>query len=313
MCADHDGQSQLYAWDVDSNKLERRTFRENGVGGGLLSSDGHRILYHQDEDGQEDGHFVFLPYEGGTPASITPDLPPYSSFGLFKSSNSDQLGFIGAGPDGFSTYSVEIGQEPRLRNHSEHLCIGVALSSDGELLAIGSTARSRTSSRSLLVFDAGGEQVAELWDGDGTDIGTNMIEIGAFSPAADDVRLATATNRSGFVRPFLWDPRSDSRQELRLDGLGGDVIPTAWSPDGSRLVLCQQWQAQLQLYLYAIDDESLSRVDHPPGEVHSTLFSSDGSILTVWENPATPPRLIALDELRGHQQQTVLGVSPCYS
>ena len=55
-------------------------------------------------------------------------------------------------PNGFSTYALKVGQEPHVIYHSEQLCLGTALSSDGELAAIGSTDRSGTSSRNLLVF-----------------------------------------------------------------------------------------------------------------------------------------------------------------
>ena len=310
VCSDHSGKSQLYAWDVEGDILAQRTDQKIGVGAGMLSSDGRYILFHKDQDGQEIGHYVCMPYEGGDLESITPDLPPYSSFGLVQSSNADLIGFTGATPSGFTTYALKIGQAPHLIYHSEQLCLGTALSSDGELVAIGSTDRSATSSRNLLVFKAdGGQRIAELWDGESTDIGTNMIEIGAFSPAPGDRRLATATNRSGFVRPVLWDPLSNERQDIDLAGIDGDIIPHAWTPDGKRLVLRQQWQAQYRLHLYDTHDGSLVALDHPPGVVYSTLFAPDGSILTVWQDPAPPPRLIALDEQSGRQSRVVLNVS----
>ena len=88
-------------------------------------------------------------------------------------------------PNGFSTYALEVGQEPHVIYHSEQLCLGTALSSDGELAAIGSTDRSGTSSRNLLVFKVdGGQQIGELWDGESTDIGIPLLPCRGFDPTA---------------------------------------------------------------------------------------------------------------------------------
>ena len=65
------GQYQLYIWDIPSNSLRQITFRPDGTVFGLLSPNGRFIYYHQDEGGNEIGHFVRIPWGGGEPEDIT--------------------------------------------------------------------------------------------------------------------------------------------------------------------------------------------------------------------------------------------------
>ena len=73
------GNYQLYTWDVPTGTLRQLTTRPDGVFLGFISPDGRSVYYLQDEGGNEIGHWVRVPYEGGEPQDITPDMPPYSS------------------------------------------------------------------------------------------------------------------------------------------------------------------------------------------------------------------------------------------
>ena len=79
VCSDQDGIWQLYAWNPRTGELSQRTDLPAGVVDGLLSADGETIYYLQDEGGSEIGHFVRMPYEGGLPEDITPDMAPYNA------------------------------------------------------------------------------------------------------------------------------------------------------------------------------------------------------------------------------------------
>jgi hypothetical protein len=73
------GVFQLYAWDVASGALNQLTDVAKGKGFGAISPDGRWVYYLQNHDGDEIGHFVRLPFAGGPPEDITPDLPAYTS------------------------------------------------------------------------------------------------------------------------------------------------------------------------------------------------------------------------------------------
>src|SRR4051794_30745553 len=61
------GVYQVYAWDVPSGTLRQITHQPTGLQLGLISSDGNYIYYLKDERGNEIGHFVRSPFEGGEP------------------------------------------------------------------------------------------------------------------------------------------------------------------------------------------------------------------------------------------------------
>jgi hypothetical protein len=58
---------QLYAWDVPAGRLRQLTDRPAGTKGGWLSPDGRYVYNLEDEQGDEIGHIVRLPFEGGEP------------------------------------------------------------------------------------------------------------------------------------------------------------------------------------------------------------------------------------------------------
>ena len=70
------GTFQLHAWDVRSGRLRALTNRAAGTIAGAISPDGRFVYYHDDAGGNELGHFVRIPFEGGSPTSITPGVPP---------------------------------------------------------------------------------------------------------------------------------------------------------------------------------------------------------------------------------------------
>ena len=75
----HSGVAQVYAWDVPTGALRPLTDNPAGVTFGLLSPDGRFFYYMDDAKGNEQGHYVRVPYAGGPPEDLTPDLPPYGA------------------------------------------------------------------------------------------------------------------------------------------------------------------------------------------------------------------------------------------
>jgi len=74
------GMLQFHTWDVLSGTLNQLTHTPGGQNTFLhLSPDGRWCYYLKDEHGNEIGHYVRMPYEGGEPEDITPEMPPYSS------------------------------------------------------------------------------------------------------------------------------------------------------------------------------------------------------------------------------------------
>ena len=187
---------QLYAWEIDSGNLKQLTNLPAGVADGMLSADGEHVYYLQDEGGNEIGHFVRVPFAGGPPEDVTPDLPPYSPVQISQSSSGNIIGAQVAEPDGQKLYLWAAGSKPRQIHNSQFPAFGQSISCDGEIAVIATMKSGESLDTQLLAFDSeSGEQVAELCDGKGVSNST-----GKFSPIAGDFRMLSTTTRSGHVR-----------------------------------------------------------------------------------------------------------------
>lgn len=304
VCTNKDGVYQLYSWDIPSNRLIQVTHQPAGVFLGIISHEGNHIYYMKDEGGNEIGHFVKVPFDGGNAEDISPDLPPYSSFDIFQSRAGNTLGFVPAGKDGFKVYIKSNDGEPKLIHHSESLVSQPILSSDGKILALCSSERTKSLDTSLVVFNVEtGEQVNELWDENAS------IEDPIFSPVNGDARLVCITSQSGFERPLIWDTSTGERTALQLDEIPGSILPHAWSDDSRQILLCQVYQAQYQLYHYEVGTHTVTKLEHPVGSLGAFIggyFAGQDEIWVTWEDAANPSSLIALDSRTGKLTRTVV-------
>ncbi len=271
------GTTQFHAWDVSSGALRQLTDTPGGHSSFVqLSPDGRWAYYLKDESGTEIGHYVRVPYEGGPPVDITPDLPPYSSFGFAISRAGNRLGFMAAGSDGFRIYLMDLGTDgslgkPRELYYSPKLTFGPAFSADGETVLVMSSDRSDRPLFALLAFDAAsGEQLGELWDGP-----ENSLEIQMASPLPGDPRFVATTTRTGTETLLVWNPRTGQREDLYLPGLTGSQRAFDWSPEGNRLLMRTFNQAVQQLYIYDFSTGQSSALLAPEGEHNSAYFTPD--------------------------------------
>src|SRR5262245_29031813 len=260
------GTYQLYAWDVPTGELRALTDRPAGTLLGGIAPDGRSVYYFDDQQGNELGHFVRVPFEGGTPQDLTPTMAPYATRGSAVSQAGNLFAWTLAHAAGHHLYCLDLGPEgtfstPRLLYQSPREFWHPVLAHSGELAVIASTARTGKRQFSLLAFDTSRSILLnELWDGP-----ESSLQPMVFSPLAGDCRLLATTNRSGFARPLLWNPYTNERTDLTLTDLEGAVLPLDWSPHGNRLLLCQVLRAVQHLYLYHLAGDILTRLQHPSG------------------------------------------------
>ncbi len=310
---------QLYAWDVPQGQLRQLTHRPDGTWEGLISPDGRHVYYLEDEKGSEVGHIMRLPFEGGQPVNMTPELKPYTLRGFHVSDAGNFLTLTPVNADGFQLYVVELAPDggfgrPRLIYRTPQEAWDSLPTYGGEIVFMQSTERAGGQRRySTLAFDvASGERIGELWDGP-----EYSVEPLTTVPLPGDFRLLATTNRSGFRRPLVWNPRSGQRTDLPLPELQGDVFPVEFSPDGRRILLNQLHHAAQRFYFYDLDTAQLSPLDHPSGAFGAfggffggaAYFGPPGEIFAHWQDAANPIQLIALDDKSGAMKRTVLSVS----
>lgn len=309
VCTDQDGLRQLYAWNVDTGDLRQLTDRPAGVVNGLLSSDGEYIYYLRDDGGNEIGHYFRVPFEGGPGEDVTPDLPPYTSFQISQSYCGNMLGAWVADPGGQMLYIFAHGQTPRQIYKTQNLFFGPSLSHDGVVAVIATTEGTNSPDTRLVAFEPiSGNKLAELWDGEGI-----THSLGEFAPLPGDYRMLSTTSESGYARPIIWDLSTGERRELNIANIPGEVSAWIWSKDAKKVLLSQLHQARQQLFLYDLEADTVTKLQHPDGvlgsEFDKGIFTDDNKILVIWQDPVHPPRLIALDASTGQEVSTVLSAS----
>jgi dipeptidyl aminopeptidase/acylaminoacyl peptidase len=309
------GVFQLYTWDVTTGELRRLTDRPSGQVSGMISGDGRYVYYLNDEQGNELGHYVRVSFAGGAAEDVTLDMPPYASLSCTTNHTGSMLGFTTADSTGFHMHLINIGPGGALGERKQfyetHSFSNiVALSYNGEIVVVNTTEGRDTLEFYLLAFDAAsGTPIGALSDGP-----SSSVRAGTFAALPGDTQLLATSNRTGFVRPLIWDVRSGERIDLNLGDLEGDVEPKDWSADGECIILLHIHQAAHQLYLYHLADGALTRLDHPSGTFGGVYFGPDGDIFAHWEDATHPTQLIVLDGATGAWTRTVIGADetpPC--
>jgi dipeptidyl aminopeptidase/acylaminoacyl peptidase len=310
---DFGGQTiQVHAWEVPSGRLRALTDSPAGIFDGWIAPDGSAVYWLADRQGDELGHLVRVPFEGGAVEDVTPDLGGYTLRGVGFSRSGNRLALNPIDADGFHVATVDLAGDGRLgrarRVHRSRYEAWLAvLSADGELVACKSSARAKGARRyTTLVLDAGsedGEPLAELNDG-----AAASVEPVAFAPLPGDGRLLATSNVTGAVRPVVWDPRGGGRLDPDLGSLQGDVLPMDWSPDGRQLLLCQYDRGIQRLHLYDLANGGLRALDLPEGayllpDMAGRQFFVGDTLIALQQDSSRPARVLAV-YLRGSSPRT---------
>jgi dipeptidyl aminopeptidase/acylaminoacyl peptidase len=288
--SDPEGVIQVYAWDLRSGSLERRTDLPAGLRRAFLSPDGGSIYYHHDKAGNEIGHLYRVPWAGGEPEDVTPELPPYSMLWCESSVDNRYLALTRADKSG---YHIDI--RDREDGHGfvidkPMLSAGPLFTRDNALCAILTTEPSMSTDFGLEVYEmTSGSKIVDLWDGEGT-----SMQFLSFSPLSGDERLLASTNASGYHRPFLWNPRTGERSPLSAPELSGDLTAQDWSPDGRYVVCTALEKAVFRLFLLDLERSTYQEIPHDGGSIGGAQFK-DSQIVMQTSDSEHPQRVVSID------------------
>ncbi len=315
---------QLYSWNISANRLHPLTNLEDGITDvhviyGFIAMSSRHVYYLGDEKGCEIGHLMRVPLEGGELEDVTPDMKTYTLRGVGVSHTENLLALNPINEDGFQIWCLDLGPEgqlgtPRQLYQSEDEIWRAHPSHNGEIVACNSTERAKVRRYNVLAIDtATGKPIGELWDGL-----EYSVEAVAFSPVPGDMRLLAHTNRSGFMRPVIWNPRTGERTDLDLPEFSSEVLPVAWSPDAHQILFAHFDMAAPKLHLYHLDEKKLTRLKHPGGSFGQygsvwAGFSPSKEIFAVWTDSTHPGQIIAIDPEGQAEPRTILasdGVLP---
>jgi dipeptidyl aminopeptidase/acylaminoacyl peptidase len=198
-----------------------------------------------------------------------------------------------AGRDGFSVRVGELGgSSAELYHHGEMVELA-DMARDGRLLVVHHAEHGDNLHPALRAFDAEAmTPVADLWDGEGY----GLFAAG-FSPVAGDGRLALLHERTGRLRPAIWDPGTGERVDLDVD-LPGEVEVADWWPDAGALLLLHTYMGRDELYRLDLASGASERLDHPVGSIARAGVRPDGQVWYRWSSGAAPPevRAVGLEE-----------------
>ncbi|MDV6011328.1 S9 family peptidase [Haloechinothrix sp. LS1_15] len=276
------GVWEVYAWNRTTGEHRKVTDRPNGTVIATLPPDGTSIWWFNDTDGDEFGSWVCEPFHatGEKASRALVEVPDGYPAGL-------ELGrtLVAAGVStdaGSSLYARFADRTVTFYTSTDDAGVS-ALSRDERLLAISHSEHgdSRHPALRVLATDGFGT-VAEKWDGPG-----KGLAAAEFSPVAGDSRLLVSHERYGKDELLIWEPESDTEQELSLD-LPGDVL-AGWYPDASALLVLHFHAGRSSLYRYDIASGELTDLQIPPGRIGGAGVRPDGTVEYSWSSAETPP------------------------
>ncbi|MEP0873172.1 prolyl oligopeptidase family serine peptidase [Trichocoleus desertorum AS-A10] len=294
VCSDQSGLYQLYTWDLVEDRIQQLTNHSTGISRGRIAANGNFIYYLDDQKGNELGHYVRVPFEGGKAVDITPAFPPYAGNGITESPNGDLLGLVITDRQGFHCYLLDktpSGElnSPNLLWESTARAFVPKFSQDSRLAAIATNQRSGQNAFNVLVLDtANGKVIGELWQSE------SSVQPIRFSPHINDQRLLVSTDVSGFERPLLWHPVTGEQQTLAIEALEGNIAAWDWSIQ-DEILLCQTFQAQEYLYLLNLHTGELKSICPKSGTFSGGQCLPNGNVIVSFTNSSYRTRTLEIE------------------
>lgn len=299
---------QAWSWDLATG--ERRVVSTAGVGAEEVHAlpDGSGVVWWLDELGDERGHWMVTPFGQDQPHPLVPSLADAWAMGI-----STVAGTVAVGMSTDDDYVVIVqrGDEAPVERYRHPQPAGVGqewpqgpggLSADGTLLCIRHAEEADIVHPALRVLDVRSGDVA----GEQHDPG-RLLGPAAWSPVAGDARLAIVHERPGIERPAVWDLVTGERTDVALPGMPGPVVPLAWYPDASALLLRHDVTGEQQLLRYELATGDLTTVLDTHGTISETAFRPDGTLWFRIESSVEPPSIRNLD---GEEVLTLGGDPP---
>ncbi|CUR55737.1 putative Acylaminoacyl-peptidase [metagenome] len=273
--------------------------------GAALMPEGDWVVELDDDGGSEVGHLRARSVDGRDSLDLTPELPSYVVRGLEPSADGSVLVATVVDDDGFHVLAIPTrpwGRATRVYSSPSEAWYA-HVSADGTLVSVDTTSHNphvRRPAVTVVEVDTG-RPVAVL-----NDLPDGPVRAIRFSPEVGDPRVLVSTERSGFARPALWNPRSGVRQDFDLAELSGEVMPLDWhAASGSVLAVHVDGGIHRLLRLHeetgAADEISAglgSYADPDVADIYAFIsqsyFNPDGSVAVVssrWDTPRHVTRL----------------------
>jgi dipeptidyl aminopeptidase/acylaminoacyl peptidase len=280
------GVAQVCAMDLDTGWRRQVTDVAIGVGGGRITPDGSQVVWFDDRTGDEVGQWRAQPFEGGPVTALVDAVPDGWSTGLALDDGVVVLGTAAA--DGYTVWRSSGGGPAEVLHRHPELVEVEALSRDGRLVCLSHAEHGDNVHLALRVVEvASGAVAGDLWDGAGLG-----LSAAGWSPVAGDPRLAVVGERSGWLRPGLWDLATGARRDLDVGEVAGDLTVAGWWPDGSALLLVHAFEGRDQLLRHDLSSGATVPVEHRAGSVLGARVRPDSRVWYLLSRGSEAPSVL---------------------
>jgi dipeptidyl aminopeptidase/acylaminoacyl peptidase len=293
VCTNATGVYQLHRWTVGEPVGEPVTTEATGRTLGWISADGEWVYWLEDQAGNEHGHFVAVPWAGGEPIDVTPDLPAYASFAAAEGIDGTFATSV-IGPDRVQIAVVpwagdRPGTTPTLLDPGPGFVTNLVVGPGA--IALSTTGGGGLSTRLRILDVATGEARVHLSHAPGSITPIAYARTG---------RLLAQTDRSGQLRPLLAEPSGVVR-EIEAPDLPGSLASVAISEDGATALLLASHRTVEQLVVLDVATGARRPLECVAGTFTSFSPSggasllSDATAIVTRENGTTLPEVLHVD------------------
>ena len=284
------GSSQAWAWDLRTG--ERSLASKGGVGAEEvhLTPDGSGVVWWLDVTGDERGHWMLTPFEGGDSEPLLPGIPDGWMMGISMVPGATAVGV--SLEDGYCAYvSLKGNTACEIYRHARPAGVGLewpqgpgGLSHDGSLICLRHAEVGDITHQALRVLDTrSGDTVGDLRDPGR-----------ALMPATWSTRgwrLAIIHERTGIERPGVWDLDKGERRDKDLPDLPGPVVPLDWFPATDALLLHREHAGRDELLRYDTETGATESLLDLAGTIGWAAVRPDGDVWSLQDSGVQPPAI----------------------
>ena len=293
------GKFQLEVKDFTTGFHKQLTKNSQGSLFGSISPDGKFVFFLDDRKGNETGHFVRVPFEGGKKTDITPGLPSYFSYEVSLSDLGDRLCFSASINEKNRVYLISFNKnlkpiQSKLLYESKNFILSSIISPDGLHTCI-STKSSGTSDDTSEIFifnNENGKIICHFKT-------SNSFIAQTFSQDSRKNLILGTSNTSGFYRPVFFDFLKKETQEIKDKEFQGNIFTLEWFEDKNQLVLGQEFETKHGLFVYDLGEKQAQVIGPTYGNFDFSFGSipslGDGSLFLRWQSLNNPPKIIKLE------------------
>jgi dipeptidyl aminopeptidase/acylaminoacyl peptidase len=286
------GIPQIYSIPIDLSSEPRLV--TNGKDPFLMayiSRSGDKLIYFQDEAGNEIFNLFMLPIKGGEPKQLTDS--DYRTFTMDWHPNGKEItrSYASMTGAGLETINLETGESFMLRDPSP-VAMDLHYSHDGKWLAI-------TNMKGIVNSEV---QIINI--NDPSDVIVYNIsdksKEGNPSWSPDNKKVAFLSDKTGWQQAIIQDFQGDEQLLLEVEKeeeLAPGEEPILWGPNSDIIYYTVDKHGRSKIYSHPIEGKRGPPLPLPTGTIQLPRISKDGKLLTILHSSMVSPLGVYIHEI----------------